>query len=206
MRAEQPEDIVWTNFGAGASAQLDLFFVANHSMDPGCGIRDKRGLTALLVAKIGQRQSPAQCATEEVLHAERVRPEPALDVLPCDRRRDRKAGPRMRRESTDRCPACRDRPLWRVVPRENRLLPILISAAEGGWQQVTTVTLIYEAQFQRLSRRRNRASSLQPLRPIPKKQYPYPLRFGPGNSLKALFQSARTARIHSPRSGCSAAV
>jgi hypothetical protein len=42
MRAEQPEDIVWTNFGAGASAQLDLFFVANHSMDPGCGIRDKR--------------------------------------------------------------------------------------------------------------------------------------------------------------------
>jgi hypothetical protein len=42
MRAEQPEDIVWTNFGAGASAQLDLFFVANHSMDPSCGIRDKR--------------------------------------------------------------------------------------------------------------------------------------------------------------------
>jgi hypothetical protein len=66
--------------------------------------------------------------------------------------------------------------------------------------------LIYEAQFQRLSRRRNRASSLQPLRPIPKKQYPYPLRFGPGNSLKALFQSARTARIHSPVSGRSAAV
>jgi hypothetical protein len=196
---------VWTNFGAGASAQLDLFFVANHSMDPGCGIRDKRGLTALLVAKIGQRQSPAQCATEEVLHAERVRPEPALDVLPCDRRRDRKAGPRMRRESTDRCPACRDRhsgASFRVkIASSHFNLGCRGRLATGHHRYLDLRGPVPAPEPPKEQGLFSAAAA-----PIPKKQYPYPLRFGPGNSLKALFQSARTARIHSPRSGCSAAV
>src|ERR1700737_1677661 len=48
MHAEPPEDIVRANLGAGGAAQLDLFCSASHSMEPGAGRGDGRGVDCVV--------------------------------------------------------------------------------------------------------------------------------------------------------------